>query len=867
MAILKPGSTVGGNLILHQGMLPLYPDKDSIYYKNFKIYTQYDKPTNVDVGLGNVTNDAQVKKAGDTMTGNLTIDSGINSALLIKKAILRADQNSSLVLSAPSQSIYFRPNGDTDTRGQMSLASGGALSVDHVLATGAQNGSINALTRKDYVDGKLVDLDTKLDNKKVNRAGDTMTGELTVPKLKSTGNVEAAGAIKVWDNLSLERHGGDTYQTQIIKYGQDTDDLLLFRMYFKDGYRDVVQMATNKINGITNVNFLHNIKSDYARAKWMGINTDSDLGAGSIAIGDSDTGLKWREDGWIDTYSNNVVVSSVAGSQNFFNRQVTIRFRSDGAGNVNGLAPAGTSLLKIDTTTDGNGTGDGYSYIGLSNAGKYHNYLRGTGATFIDSVDGLRVSGQTHPLAGIVTSGKSVGTYDIYSMVNWSQDTQAFNRLRHFRACGASTWWHELVWGHHDNPKYSDSLTWWQGIGTDNWIASLHQSGNFKTNRFEAYGGGPTYKLISSTDGSSYISGQNDGKENSWLLGKIDAGTNIMFQNNMVTGQSSAVALRQNHVQLYANGYNTLTVLDNRIEIDGSRWAATNSHAWSDQWNQLPPVLLNFGTSSGASDYYPGFALQQTTSQAGYHTRVEMGMIREGNQYGRGVLRVSEHSYASNAGKFAAQYFFDINGKFSTNRMHSFAVGDIDNALAGWSIAIGDSDTGIKWESDGVYNLFANSQAILQIHPNYITTHTGKSIISNGDLNQANDAHSTYVRDIYIRSDIRVKTDLKEFDKPSETLSKMQGYLYLQKKGFKEDGSINWEQSAGLIAQEVQNVLPELISVDKDNPEGLLRLNYNGIIALNTAAINEHTSEIEALRKENKNLRERFDRLEKLLSK
>lgn len=45
MAVLKTGSTVAGNLILHQGLLPLYPAGDSLHYKNYKIYTERDKPT------------------------------------------------------------------------------------------------------------------------------------------------------------------------------------------------------------------------------------------------------------------------------------------------------------------------------------------------------------------------------------------------------------------------------------------------------------------------------------------------------------------------------------------------------------------------------------------------------------------------------------------------------------------------------------------------------------------------------------------------------------------------------------------------------------------------------------------------------
>lgn len=41
-----------------------------------RLYGTAYKPTNADVGLGNVTNDAQVKKVGDTMTGDLDISKG-----------------------------------------------------------------------------------------------------------------------------------------------------------------------------------------------------------------------------------------------------------------------------------------------------------------------------------------------------------------------------------------------------------------------------------------------------------------------------------------------------------------------------------------------------------------------------------------------------------------------------------------------------------------------------------------------------------------------------------------------------------------------------------------------------------------------
>ncbi|EPD0813121.1 tail fiber domain-containing protein [Escherichia coli] len=789
-------------------------------------------------------------------------------------------------------------------------------------------------TRKDYVDSEI---------KKVSDAtGTNLTALENKVNANDTKQTEANTELDNRLNAKIDLNN-TTINTKVDANKADADSkikavndrLTVDNQTLTDMINTKVSKAGDTMTGDLTVPKLNadGIKANYIN---LGPNPNS-LGANSIMMGDSDTGFKWREDGWLDTYSNNVVVSSVAGSQNFFNRQVTIRYRSDGAGNVNGLAPAGTSLLKIDTTTDGNGIGDGYTYFGLSNAGKYHNYLRGTGATFIDSVDGLRVSGQTHPLAGIVTSGKSVGTYDIYSMVNWSQDTQAFNRLRNFRATGAAAWFHELVWAHHDNPKYAQALTWWHGTGADNWIASLNETGNFKTNRFEAHGGGPAYKLISATAGSSYISGQNDGKENSWLLGKTDANTDILFQNNMVTGQSSAVILKQNHLQLNANGINTMAVLDNRVEISGVQWAATNSHAWADQWKQPPPVLLDFGSIPGESDYYPGYAMQNTSTQHGYHTRFEMGIIRAGAQYGKGVIRVSEPNHAAMAGKNQSIYEFDINGRFAspnivdtpkveTRQITSFGVNTL-NVLGGNSIAFGDGDTGIRQRTDGNLEILANSVHVATFD------HAGINSLTTMRVSSPNDSRGVYVHNIrtgsanalivgqvdgwadwgawrerpagmiveagstdkciniwksvqwgtewsagmdiynpaggayeamlHVRganftfrsvdgaahavswvstSDKRLKSNLEKIENAVDKVNTLTGYVYDKKSDLKETEYSFVTREAGIIAQELKEVLPEAVS--SFGEDEILGVNSAAVNALLVNAIKELSADL-----------------------
>lgn len=179
-------------------------------------------------------------------------------------------------------------------------------------------------------------------------------------------------------------------------------------------------------------------------------------------------------------------------------------------------------------------------------------------------------------------------------------------------------------------------------------------------------------------------------------------------------------------------------------------------------------------------------------------------------------------------------------------------VGNNGNSWGGASITLGDNDSGFRSFSDGNIEIWCNNARMARFDPGQayfdrrIQGSAGASItdinVYGGDLNQSNDSYSTYCRDLYVRSDIRVKKDLKVFENASESLSRINGYLYLQKKGQNEDGTDRWVQSAGLIAQHVQEQYPELVTEDKDT--GLLRLNYNGVIALNTAAINEHTKEL-----------------------
>ncbi|HHY7134981.1 TPA: tail fiber domain-containing protein [Escherichia coli] len=388
--------------------------------------------------------------------------------------------------------------------------------------------------------------------------------------------------------------------------------------------------------------------------------------------------------------------------------------------------------------------------------------------------------------------------------------------------------------------------------------------------RFKVNGDSNAITINAPTDSDAvYVKGTCNDVDN-WYIGKGGAGNGLVFCSYKT---NAAVHLTDNGEVLLAP-QNTAIVNINRdrIHINGTQWVANQPHGWGNQWLSEAPIFVDFGTGVPNDTYMPIIKARSQIA-GGYATKADFGIYRHGavDTWGDAVIRVGS-AESGDSSHPNAIYTFRANGDFKApaglRAGVNLGVGT-DPVLGGHSIAIGDNDTGLMWGGDGRINLLANGQHIAswgvfhQEHPGLWSVGAGfwtevdKAIISHGHLIQANDSYSTYVRDIYIRSDIRVKKDLVKFENASKTLSKINGYKYLQKRGTNEDGSERWEENAGLIAQEVQAILPELVEGDPDS-ENLLRLNYNGVIGLITAAINEHTEEISLLKEENKLLRDRL---------
>lgn len=279
---------------------------------------------------------------------------------------------------------------------------------------------------------------------------------------------------------------------------------------------------------------------------------------------------------------------------------------------------------------------------------------------------------------------------------------------------------------------------------------------------------------------------------------------------------------------------------------------------------------------------------------------------------------------------------------------------DAQSALGDYSIAIGDHDSGLKWDRDGHISAFADSARIFAWTPSGINTyrvissyvddnargmyvngvrrgdpnaliagqveggsfadwrsrasgllveHTGfdsavaifKSVYWGKDWIAGMDVAPwtsggaethLYVKGAEFvfdsagngiasnwisRSDIRLKAHLKEIETASDKIDYLTGYTYYKRNNLIEDENSVYSIEAGLIAQDVERVLPEAVhSLNNDgqlDPKGeaIKGINYNGVVALLVNAFKEQKEKIEKQQEEINVLRNELYELKNLV--
>ncbi|QXV76511.1 lateral tail fiber protein [Escherichia phage BrunoManser] len=123
-------------------------------------------------------------------------------------------------------------------------------------------------------------------------------------------------------------------------------------------------------------------------------------------------------------------------------------------------------------------------------------------------------------------------------------------------------------------------------------------------------------------------------------------------------------------------------------------------------------------------------------------------------------------------------------------------------------------------------------------------------------------------------SDLRMKTNLKKIESASERVERLVGYTYYKRNELHETDRSLYSVEAGLIAQDLEFVLPEAVVQLEDNgktpdakKEGMKGVNYAGVTALLVNAFNEQKERADKAEGRVDELEERLAKLESLLLK
>jgi hypothetical protein len=166
----------------------------------------------------------------------------------------------------------------------------------------------------------------------------------------------------------------------------------------------------------------------------------------------------------------------------------------------------------------------------------------------------------------------------------------------------------------------------------------------------------------------------------------------------------------------------------------------------------------------------------------------------------------------------------DLTARNLTANGHTIQLSSNDTNLHYWMRNAAGSERALMWHDGGANTLNLRVQEGSQV-----------------TITQAGQLHAS---DVYIRSDMRLKSDLVQVENALDKVSKLTAYSYNKHKSITDTDIVGRE--VGLIAQDLQKVLPEAVNEAEDTT---LTISNSAVNALLVEAIKELKAEIEELKR------------------
>ena len=197
-----------------------------------------------------------------------------------------------------------------------------------------------------------------------------------------------------------------------------------------------------------------------------------------------------------------------------------------------------------------------------------------------------------------------------------------------------------------------------------------------------------------------------------------------------------------------------------------------------------------------------------------------------GDIYGKAVNNAHSALY-----RFGGIYFTWDSDSYGTNTQHSIRSTDGDT--------YGDHITLNSFGNVRI-NFDSNSNGTNYFRIGHATTHNGNVLLTIDESGNA-----TFAGNVTAYSDERLKENIVNVDNALDKVCSMRGVYY----NMIEDKTKS--RRLGLVAQEVEKVLPEVVIEAKpeDDKDSILSVDYGNVVGLLVEAIKEQQEQIEELKK------------------
>ncbi len=316
------------------------------------------------------------------------------------------------------------------------------------------------------------------------------------------------------------------------------------------------------------------------------------------------------------------------------------------------------------------------------------------------------------------------------------------------------------------------------------------------------------------------------------------------------------------------------------ISISGNA-ASASSVAWGNV-SSRPTALSQFTNDSGFitssgnasklnplsgdSNYKLAYTADGARTNAGEWGRAVMYYVPNGQTYG---IRVDRADYADSAGSANSVAWGNVSGRPTNVSSFSNDSGYLANGSSPTFTDVYVNGWFRNYGRQGMYNqdygnhFYANSDAYWTVAGNngsaggimfrtgghegtlrgyvYVDSSSNIGFLNSGgswSLRCDNSGNVTATGDLTAYSDARIKTEVKTVEDALDKVLALRGVTY--KRTDTEDKSTK----IGVIAQEVKEVLPEVVS---ENEDGMLTVSYGNMVGVLIEAMKEQQAMIETL--------------------